>query len=41
VIRDPARRDRSHVVVVSEVIPNGVDPKEYWKSRVQKPQAAE
>jgi phenylpropionate dioxygenase-like ring-hydroxylating dioxygenase large terminal subunit len=41
VIRDPARRDRSHVVVVSEVIPKGVDPKEYWKSRVQKPQAAE
>jgi phenylpropionate dioxygenase-like ring-hydroxylating dioxygenase large terminal subunit len=41
VIRDPVGRDRSHVVVVSEVIPKGVDPKEYWKSRVQKPQAAE
>ena len=41
VIRDPAKRDRSHVVVVSEVIPRGLDPKEYWKSRVQKSQAAQ
>lgn len=41
VIRDPAGNDRSHMIVLSEVLPRGVDPKEYWKSRIRKPQAAE
>jgi hypothetical protein len=31
----------SHIVVLSEVIPPDVDHKKLWKSRTQKPQAAE
>jgi hypothetical protein len=41
IIRDPAQDDMSHIVVVSEVIPADADPKELWKARRQKPQAAE
>jgi phthalate 4,5-dioxygenase len=41
VIRDPAQNDMSHIVVLSEVIPPDVDHKNLWKSRTQKPQAAE
>jgi hypothetical protein len=41
VIRDPSQNDMSHIVVVSEVIPPGADHKDVWKTRVQKPQAAE
>ena len=40
-ISDPAKRSRAHVVVVSEVLPRGVDPKEHWKTRVGATQAAE
>jgi phthalate 4,5-dioxygenase len=41
VIRDPAQNDMSHIVVVSEVVPPDVDPKDLWKGRAQKPQVVE
>ena len=41
VITDPAQRSRAHVVVVSEVLPRGVDPKQHWKTRMNSTQAAE
>ena len=41
VIRDPAKNDMSHIVVVSEVIPADIDHHEVWKGRMQKPRAAE
>ena len=41
VIRDPARNDMSHIVVVSEVVPPDTDHKDLWKKWVQKPHAAE
>jgi phthalate 4,5-dioxygenase oxygenase subunit len=41
VITDPAKRSRAHVVVVSEVLPRGVDPKQHWKTRMSSTQAAE
>lgn len=41
VIRDKAKNDMSHIVVVSEVIPPGEDHHDVWKSRRQKIQAAE
>jgi phthalate 4,5-dioxygenase len=41
VIRDSAHDDMSHIVVVSEVISPDVDPKDMWKNKAQKRQAAE
>lgn len=41
VIRDPAKRSRAHAVVVSEVLPKGVDPKLHWKTRTAAGRAAE
>jgi hypothetical protein len=41
VIRDPAKRDRSHMIVMSEVLPRSIDPKQAWKTKVRGPQAAE
>jgi phthalate 4,5-dioxygenase oxygenase subunit len=35
VVRDPAQADASNIVVVSEVIPSDVDPREFWRQRVQ------
>jgi phthalate 4,5-dioxygenase len=40
VIRDPSQNDMSHIVVVSEVIASDVDQRNFWRRRVQKPQAA-
>ena len=40
VIRDAAENDMSHIVVLSEVVAPGDDPKELWKSRRQLPAAA-
>ena len=40
VIRDAAENDLSHIVVLSEVVAPGDDPKELWKSRRQLPAAA-
>jgi phthalate 4,5-dioxygenase oxygenase subunit len=39
VIRDPAKNDMSHIVVVSEVIGPDIHHRDVWKSKVQKPQS--
>ncbi|HTI86598.1 MAG TPA: Rieske 2Fe-2S domain-containing protein [Alphaproteobacteria bacterium] len=41
VVRDPAKRDMSHMVVVSQVTAKGEDHKQLWKTKVIPPQAAE
>jgi phthalate 4,5-dioxygenase len=41
VIRDPAQNDMSQIVVVSEVVAPGVDHRNFWRQRAQRPQAAE
>jgi phthalate 4,5-dioxygenase oxygenase subunit len=41
VIRDPEQNDMSEIVVVSEVVAPNVDYRNFWRGRVQKPQAAE
>ena len=41
VMRGANRNDVSHIVVVSEVVPNEVNHKEFWKTKIIRPQAAE
>ncbi len=41
VVRDPAKRDRSELVVLSEVTATAVDYHEAWKTKVAPPAAAE
>lgn len=41
VLRGTQQNDMSHVVVVSEVIANDVDHKEFWKAKIIRRQAAE
>ncbi len=36
VIRDPSKNDMSHMVVVSEVVPRGVDHRTLWQSSARK-----
>jgi phenylpropionate dioxygenase-like ring-hydroxylating dioxygenase large terminal subunit len=38
VIRDPAEDDMSHIVVVSEIIPPGVDHRLFWKTKARERQ---
>jgi hypothetical protein len=41
VVRDAAKRDMSHMVVVSQVTGKNEDHKQLWKTKVIPPQAAE
>jgi hypothetical protein len=40
-MRGSNKSDVANIVVISEVIPNDASHKEFWKSKVQRPQAAE
>ncbi len=41
VVRDEAKNDMSNLIVASEVVPPGIDTREFWKGRSHKRQAAE